>query len=220
MRRQLHIVFIAIAACSAGMAGCKSTESTTEPAAPASAVATPKGTGFLSTYSRLEPAGETSLRYLDPNNRLARYDKFTIYPVELRMYEGTEGHGVPVEKQRMLQQYMHDALVRVLQDGYEVVDAPAWDVAEVHVALTDIKQSTPILNVIPRLKLMDVGLGGMSMEMEVLDSVSHVQITALVESQTGRNLSIDFTQFDDAKGAMDDWASRFRRVVDEAHAQP
>ncbi len=221
MKTQIQFMLVVIIVFGVALVGCTSTESTTSTASsqPMTDIATT--TGFLSTYSNLEPAGENSLRYLEASNRLARYDKFVIYPVELLTYEDSEGNQISVADRKMLQQYMHDALVKALSqgDGYEVVDAPAWDVADVRVALTDVKKSALLFNAIPRLKLIDLGLGGMSMEAEIIDSVSNVQIAAAVESKTGRNLWIDFSQFDDAKGAMDEWAYRFRRIIDEAHGR-
>lgn len=201
--------------------GCETTPDEPEnwtPSTPPDAMRPlPDATGFLSTYRHLEPAGPSSLRYIDPNNRLARYNKFRLNPVEIMWYH--QGVDVSEENQRMLAQEFHDAIVEAMSDRYEIVTAPAWDVGELRVALTDLQRSTPILNAIPRLKIADIGLGGLAMEAEIIDSVSNVQIAALVESSVGRNLSWNPTEFDDAIGAMKDWAARFRAAVDAAHAR-
>jgi len=200
--------------------GCESTpdkkEGYTPPEPPAAMRPLPDATGFLSTYSRLEQAGPSSLRYIDPNNRLARYTKFMLQPVEIKWYHA--GVTVSEANQRMLADEMKKAVVKAMSDRYEIVTAPAYDVGEVRIALTDIQRSTPILNAIPRPKITDLGLGGLAMEAEIIDSVSNVQIAALVESSTGRNLNWNPTEWDDAIGAMNDWARRFRKTVDAAHA--
>lgn len=213
---RMIIVSTVLTAVVFGCDSSKQTEGYTPPEPPAAMRPLPNATGFLSTYHKLEPVGPSSLRYIDPNNRLGRYKKFMIEPVQIKFYH--EGVVVSEENQRMLKSRMRQALVNALSDRYQVVDAPAWDVGEVRVAITDLKRSTPILNVIPRPKLTDLGLGGMAMESEVIDSVSNVQIAALVESSVGRNVNWNTTQFDDAIGAMDDWARRFRAAVDAAQA--
>ena len=56
-------------------------------------------------------------------------------------------------------------------------------------------------------------------EARLIDSVTGKQIAALVESQKGNQFELDtFSQLDDVKDVMDDWAKRFRERLDEAHA--
>lgn len=179
-----------------------------------SLTAVPKSTGFLSTYRFLEPSSPASLDYVDPNNRLARYTKFIVMPIEFRTYKRSD---VSEEERQTIKSYLRDSLVTALAERYEIVATPSWDAAEIRIAVTDIQKSTPVLNVIPRPKLWEIGLGGLSMEGEIIDSVSNVQIAALVESRTGHNRSFDFTQLDDTKAVMDEWAWHLTSLVDEAH---
>jgi hypothetical protein len=209
MRSTLFTIVLGAAALALAT-GCNTTTQTQK--------VPPAKTGFLSTYRHLEPTSDASLSYLDPNNRLARYHRFIILPVESRLYSGqTE---VSAEDMEAIAQYLKEALARELSRDYEVVTAPTGHTAEVRIAITDVQKSTPIINVIPRPKLVDLGLlGALSMEGEVLDSVSAVQILALIESRTGQNRMIDFSRLDDSKAVMDHWARRFRELVDEAHAK-
>ncbi|MEO0586513.1 MAG: DUF3313 family protein [Planctomycetota bacterium] len=186
------------------------------PRPPVAAGELPEQSGFLSNYANLQQAGPSSLRYIEPNNRLASYSKFIVLPVESRMYAGAE-EGVTAEEAEMLEGMMEDAIKSALAESYEVVDAPGVDVAEVRIALTDLKRSADVLNAVPRLKITDLGLGGLAMEGEVLDSFSGVQIAALVESIQGKNLSWNPTEYDDAEGAMGDLASRLVAAIDLAH---
>ncbi|MCP3906326.1 MAG: DUF3313 domain-containing protein [Planctomycetes bacterium] len=219
MSRMLRSFAVLTLVTATALLGCESTpkddSASTLPAPPKAMRPLPDATGFLSTYSRLEQAGPSSLRYINPNNRLARYDKFMLQPVEIKWYH--QGVTVSEANQQMLAKAMHDAVVKAMSDRYQIVTTPAWDVGELRVALTDLQRSTPILNAIPRPKITDLGLGGLAMEAEVIDSVSNVQAAALVESSIGRNLSWNPTEFDDAIGAMNDWARRFRKTVDMAH---
>lgn len=86
------------------------------------------------------------------------------------------------------------------------------------IAVTDIESSTPALNVLPQTRLSGTGLGGASMEAELLDSQTGEQIGALVEGQKGSRVSLaGLEKWGDAKSVMDDWAERFRKRLDEAH---
>jgi len=187
-------------------AGCSTTTETT--------TALPARTGFLSTYRNLEPSSSVKFSYLAPDNRLVRYDKFIIDPVEFRLHDGSE---LTEEDRETIQTYMHDSLAAALSNRYQIVSTPSWDTAEIRIAVTNVRKSAPILNAIPRPKVIDLGLGGLSMEGEIVDSVSKVQLAAMVDSRIGQNRTIDFTQLDDTKAVMDDWAWHFANVFDQAH---
>ncbi len=59
------------------------------------------------------------------------------------------------------------------------------------------------------------GRGAVSIEAEVIDSVTGEQIAALVEACPG-DLSAQMP-YKEATAAIDDWARRFRERLDEAH---
>ena len=162
----------------------------------------PVRTGFLSTYSNLGKTSPTSWRYRNPNNRLARYDKFIVHPVELAFPEGAKGWDEPAGDLQKVKDYMRQAFIDALvAGGNEVVEYPGGDVAEVRVALTDAYDSG--------------GTIGIAIEAEMIDSVSSVQLGAVVESQIGSNLTINsFWRRNDATKIMDAWADRLQNFVD------
>ena len=90
-----------------------------------------------------------------------------------------------------IKNYMHDALVNAIKDRYEVTYRPGPGVARVRVALTDIKKANVLMNIHPASKLVGSGLGGASLEAELVDSQTGEQIAALMESQLGDRLSLD-----------------------------
>ena len=179
--------------------------------------------GFLSDYSKLQARSDTSLRYMSMRD-LSRYSKFIVDPVQAHFHTGseaiekrTEGK-LKEEDLRDLQNYMREAIIKALSNPYEVVSRPGPGVARVRVALTDFKKSEVILNILPAGKVSGVGLGGATMESEVIDSQTGKQIGALVELQRGSRLSLDgLSKWGDAKGVMDKWAQSLRNRVDEAH---
>ncbi len=173
-------------------------------------------TGFLSDYSYLLPA-DGGLRYINMQ-LLGNYSKFIIDPVVVRLYGIPLGARPDPVMSIALANYMHNAIVNVINDRYMIVSQPAAGVARVRVAITDIERSTPALNVLPQTKLTGAGLGGASMEGEIIDSQTGKQIGAVIQSQKGKMISLEgLTEWGDAKAVMDDWAKRFRKRLDEAH---
>ena len=182
---------------------------------------TPRYTGFLSDYSKLESQSNTSFRYLDMTE-LGKYSKFIIEPVEMRLYKSSEASSSLSQEDRTdIKSYMHAALVKALEGGpYEIVYRPGPGVARVRVAITDLKKSEIIQNMMPLTKLAGTGLGGASLEAELVDSQTHKQIGAVVESQVGDRLSLDgYATWGDAKAIMDGWAERFRARLDESRSK-
>jgi hypothetical protein len=164
----------------------------------------PVKTGFLSTYRHLEQQDANSWVYIDPNNRLARYDKFVVNDVEIRFPEGSQGMDTAYGDVEQVREYMKQAVEEALKTRYTIANGPAWNVCDVRIALTDAYDAG--------------GRVGVACEGELLDSVSHVQIAALVESQLSENLTISrFWTEQEAKAIMDGWADRLLAAVDRAH---
>jgi hypothetical protein len=173
-------------------------------------------TGFLSDYSRLQRETDSSLRYVN-DRALARYSSFIIDPVEVHFYSGAKSQGKLTTQQLVdLTNYMHSKIVEAVQKATKnVVYQPAAGVARIRVALTDIKK-TDAINILPQSSLLGLGIGGASMEAEIVDSVTGVQIGAVLETQKGSR--IPFTNLGDwttAKKVMDSWADRFRKRLAE-----
>ena len=173
-------------------------------------------TGFLSDYSRLETASKTSLRYVD-TRALGRYSSFIVDPVGSRIYGESRGK-ISAEELRDMASYMHATIVKELSKSYTIAYKPGPGIARIRVALTNLKKGFPPLNIYPTSKLMGSGLGGASMEAELVDSETGRQIAALVESQLGERLSLaGVTVWGDAKEIMDKWAQSLKKRLDDAH---
>ena len=168
-------------------------------------------TGFLSDYSRLQTESSTSLRYVN-TRALAKYSSFIVDPVRVHFHSGSKSKGKLTQQQISdLTSYMHANIISAVMDsGNNVVYKPAPGVAKVRVALTDIEKTNAV-NILPQASLLGVGLGGASMEGEVIDSVTGEQIGAVVESQKGSRIPFsNLGEWTTSKKIMDDWANRFR----------
>jgi hypothetical protein len=176
-------------------------------------------TGFLSDYSKLKSHSDVSFRYVPSEASLRQYSKFIIDPVVIHLHSGSKAKGkISPQDQADIKNYMHAAIVKAISSKYDIAYRPGPGVARVKIALTDLKKSKIAQNLMPMTKMVGTGLGGASLEAEVVDSQAGKQIAALVESQLGNRLSLDgVSEWGDAKAIMDGWAKRFRDRLDEAH---
>ena len=177
--------------------------------------------GFLNDYSKLQPSAivEDAMYYANPSRSLKDYDKFLIDPVIVHFAPNAKGTAFDPTKLAILTDFAHDEMVKVLSKHYEVVDAPGPGVLRIRSALTDIKKTTPVMNIHPATKLSGIGLGGASMEAEALDSRSGVRIIAVVDTRQGNRLSIaaGLSELGHARQIIKHWIDRFVKRVDEAH---
>jgi len=182
-------------------------------------------TGFLTDYSRLRTVSDTSLRYIN-KQALAKYSNFIVDRAEVHFHRGSKAiehrtKGKLTQRQVTdLTNYLHAKIVEAVKDsGNRVVYQPASGVARIRVALTDIDKSS-LASLSPQAKLLGIGIGGASMEAEVVDSMTSEQIGAVVESKMGTRMPFaNLGEWDAAKQVMDDWAKRFRKRLDEAHGR-
>ena len=173
-------------------------------------------TGFLTDYSRLRKESNSSLRYIK-EGALARYSNFIVDPVEVHFHNKAKSKGKLTQQQMTdLTNYMHARIAKAVEDsGKRVVYQPGSGVARIRVALTDIDKSSAA-SLLPQAKLIGAGIGGASMEAEVVDSMTGEQIGAVVESKMGSRMPFaNLGEWDAAKQVMDDWAKRFQKRLDE-----
>lgn len=174
-------------------------------------------TGFLSDYSKLQKESDSSMRYVK-EKAVAGYTGFIVDPVQVRYYSGAKSEGKLTDEQiGDLTNYTHSKIVEAIQNaGKKVVHQPAKGVARIRVALTDIER-TGAINMLPQASLLGAGIGGASMEAEVVDSMTREQIGAVIES--GKGGRIPFTNLGDwtaAKNVIDGWTERFQKRLEEA----
>ena len=178
-------------------------------------------TGFLSDYSRLTVKSESSLRYVN-ESALARYSSFIVDRVGVHFHSGadaiedkTKGK-LTQEKIDDLTNYFHSKIVEAVKEsGHTVVYQPGPGVARIRTAISDIDK-TSIVTLYPGAKLSGLGLGGAALEAEIIDSTTGEQIAGLVEAQKGSRIPfVGLGKWDAAKQAMDEWAKRLEKRLEE-----
>ena len=178
-------------------------------------------TGFISDYSRLSKESKSTLRHIN-KRALAKYSSFIVDPVKVHFHMGSKAiehrtKGKLTQRQVTdLTNYLHARIIKAVQDsGNRVVYRPSAGVARLRVALTDIDRSTAA-SLLPQAKLVGAGIGGASMEAEVVDAMTGEQIGAVVESKKGSIMPFaNLGEWDAAKQVMDDWAKRVQQRLNE-----
>lgn len=169
--------------------------------------------GFLSDYTKLQKDSKSSLRYLD-KAVLKKYPKFIIDPIETHITK--DDHKLTPEQVKDLESYMYDSMVKaVLASDKKVAYVPAEGVARLRIALTDIDRSHEV-SMLPQATLLGAGLGGASVEAEIVDSMTGQQIGALVQSKKGSQ--IPFTSLGNwtaAKQVINTWAKTLQKRLSE-----
>jgi hypothetical protein len=174
-------------------------------------------TGFLSDYSKLKKESDSSLRYVK-ESAIPQYSSFMVDPVKV-IYSPDAKSKDKLTAQQItdLTSYTNMKIREAIEKaGKKIVYQPAAGVARIRVALTDMEKAS-LVTVLPQANLLGVGIGGASMEAEVVDSMTGEQIGAVVES--GKGSHVPFTNLGDwssAKHVIDGWAERLEKRISEA----
>ena len=181
----------------------------------------PERAGFLSDYSKLELVDDDHLSYV--GDRMGEFDSFIIDPVVLLFERDPENPTFSDEEIEKLKAHVVKELTEQLtrDDRYSVVTEPGPGVARIRAGLTNVEETIGVLNLSIYTKITGLGLGGVSAEGEMVDSVTGEQVGAMVRWGTGsRVLKAGLTHMGDAKIAIDKWAKNVRKLLDEQHDKP
>ncbi len=205
-RSLLALVHLSFILCGVLLAGCKSKTA---------------HSGFLGDYSGFRASSEYKgvSEYKHPNLTLRDYDKFIVDPILVHFAPNAKGTAIDPAKVMKLTDYAGEQLRDLLSKHYVLAGAPGPRVLRLRIAITEIKKTTPALNILPPMKLSGVGLGGASMEAEAIDSQSGERVLAVMDSQMGNRLSIvpGLDPLGHAKQVIRKWVKRFVSRVDKAH---
>jgi hypothetical protein len=184
----------------------------------AAPVSEPERTGFLSDYSKLEMREEGKINYA--SERITEYKSFMIDPVAI-LFERDPVNPVFSDKElEDLKEHVVTELTKQLtkDDAYSVVSEAGPGVARFRLGLTEVDDTIGLLNVSTYTKITGLGLGGVSAEGELVDSVTGEQIAAMVRWGSGSRVTrAGYSHTGDAKLAIDKWTREFRKQLDDLH---
>jgi hypothetical protein len=212
--------------------------------------------GFLSDYSKLKPeSGGEAYVYRDSKADAAKYDKLMIDRIKIYLKEDAESKEIDPTAMKELADYFHQAIVKAVEGAYPVVRKPGPDVLRLRIAITDLVPNKPeasvVSLVVPFLWVGEAGAGAAkgkvgstpfvgeaTVEIEALDSESHEQVAAFIETRAAKKYDIDlqdgpgkavekgvggylksYSTWAYTKQAMDHWAQLIRNRLDAAHGK-
>jgi hypothetical protein len=190
----------------------------------------PVNSGFLSDYSKLQPAQDREGVRLWVN-RSAEYGKYTkimFRPVEVVVTPGPDYKGVQPDALKRMTDQFAAAFRNAVSPAYQVVNEPGPDVLQVRLAITGVQPVAPALNptdLLPIKAVFNIGraaagkspqVAEMSAEMEVLDG-NGTPVAAAVATRKGNSTlpqgeSVSWKHLE-AISAY--WAGSFRERLDE-----
>jgi len=173
---------------------------------------------FLSDYSKLQknPRYEGSRIYSNLEASLKNYTRFIVNPVQVRLSSLGAHRGTDPKKLQEISQYAHQQFVAALQhNGYSVVTDPGPGTLILRSALTEVAPSA----LKTRSFLMNISLGGASIEAEFVDALSGEIVVAVMESQRGKITAAGSNEYENAKNVIDRWAARLAQRLDEEHGK-
>jgi len=170
-------------------------------------------TAFLTDYSKLAKDSDGAMRFLSP--ALADYTGFILDPVQFRTRKGSSC--LSPRDRSEFEFYMQADLEAVLRErGYTLTQSPGPGIARIRMAITNVQKSTWWLKNQGRGALAGTGVGGASMEGEVVDSVTGAQLAAVVQSGRGDEFDVDASsRLADARTVVRRWADAAGRRLDE-----
>jgi len=195
--------------------------------------------GFLSNYSELQPDPNNSdlLVYWKSKDDLKTSNKFILDPVIVYLLPEAQKEGIDPAQLAKLAQYFTNAVKDSLTKpaGYELVTQPGPGVMVLRLAITNLapnggKENAGVKGaeiaathaVAPGVSLLipRVSVGKVSIEGEVVDSVSGDVMVSFMTSKSGRRYFSGLKAYEkwgDIDAAFRDWAKSLRQSLDKAH---
>ena len=179
----------------------------------------PPVSGFLGDYSGLVP---------DPNDRSllwweradfdwTRYRGLILEPVGVYYHPEAQSKEILPDELKKLTDAFRASVIEQLGDDYPIVADAASDVLRVRAAITDVVPVRPALNAATSfVGFVAVDVGGASIEVEFLDSVSGERLAAGVDQKLGSRLGgpASFARLGQARAAFDAWAKELRVALE------
>ena len=185
--------------------------------------------GFLGDYSQFHrgKGGQAEYVYRDLNVDFSKYKKITLEPVQLWTAEGDSStlNSLPKEDQQLLVDYLYVSLSDAFKRDYEIVTEPGADVMKVKCAITEARATSPVKEILSSVTPYGLGIsyakhfalgthsgvGVVSVEGELSDSVTGQRLAAVVDRRAGtKSLTAKYTRWGDVQDAFSFWARRMQ----------
>lgn len=175
--------------------------------------------GFLSDYQSVKRISDIESGHVE-QDLLASITSIRIVETRVLVDKTPDGTTIPPDQLALLEGHIRTSLEAALAPDYPLSEQDGPGVGRLRVAVTEVKKPAMLLNIHPASKLTGAGLGGATIESEIIDSQTGRQAAILIESRKGDQFELDaLSEFDDAIDAVDAWAQAFRKRLDTARGK-
>ena len=192
------------------------------------------GPGFLGNYAQnLQPGpdGGAKMRWLKSGVNFAKYDKIILEHVVFFLDDTSQYKGIDTAEMDELAKKCDLALVNALKDAYTIVTEPGPDVVQIRMAITDLKQSSPVRSSISTVTMVTpiglgvnllrkgatgkwTGSGETGSELMALDSMTG-EVIAVAKDERSAGFTKRYGKLDSVEEAFKFWGERLRKFLDE-----
>ena len=189
--------------------------------------------GFLKGYyDRMTPGPKdgAKMRWIKPDVDWGRYNYVMLDSVVFFFDDDSEYKGINADELKSLADAFNKQLVDTLKDKYPIVTEPGIDVLRLRFAITDLKQSHPVLSGITTVVPVGLGIsilkkgatgswagsGATGAEVMVLDSMTN-DVLAVAKDDRSAAFTERFTKWGSADEAFKFWAERVKLYLDQVH---
>ncbi len=173
-------------------------------------------------------ADEHTLRWFRPGVDFTKYNKCMVDYVVFALAPDSEYKGIDADEMKKLADAASKALVDALKEKTPVVSEPGSDVVRIRFAITDLKQSRPVVSAITTVIPVGLGInlikkgatdewsgsGLTKAEVMVLDSMTNEVIAAGYTDYSAK-FTERFTKWGAVEDAFKHWGERIVQTLDE-----
>lgn len=179
----------------------------------------PSFSGFLSSYDQLESGRKQHRDFYYRNAEVNpfEYKVVLVDPVQVYFTKDAAGRDLNEKALAELTSYFDLNFRALVSEWFALSEAPGDGVARVRIAVTDVRPSKPLFDIVPHSKILGLNQGGATIEAEMVDSVTGAQILAIVDRGWGNRLRAlpKFDTLDDARKVIDEWMRVFRTNMED-----
>ncbi len=193
-----------------------------------------KYSGFLGDYADyLRPGakGEAKMHWLKPGVNFGKYKKLMLESVTFFFADDSQYRGIDPVEMKELADLFNEELVNTLNGTCPIVAEPGPDVLRVRIAITNLKQSRPVLSAVTTVtpvgpgsinvakkdaKGLWIGSGATSAEFMAIDSMTD-EVIGVARDDRSAKFAERSNEWGSAKDAFKYWAERIKSSLDKVH---
>jgi len=167
---------------------------------------------FLSDYSKLKhKAGTEAYSWSEPAAQIGAYHKVIVDRFKIYLKADAARSEIDPATMQALARHFHNAILKASGGSYQITREPGPDTLRLRIAVTDLVPNKPEASVItlavPFGGVAEAGVGALSgkaggspfighasVEIEALDSESHQQVAAYIETRAAKKFDVDLTE--------------------------